>query len=332
MHRLLEINQINLLSSEVQNWIYEQCALSEHVEIEAKLGRLLTWKDVMNNDMVTMGTMDENEQKQGDEIRLHDKIGIKSLAWVDLHKTGGHFESSVDENVFRHLNNIFNKWYSNCNSPPQSRIKELQKLQFPKLQYKRNRTVDKIYQSQGDKSSSVRVTIDMKEPNKIKEVIEKKKKSSMNIVYPKSKWDLRISASIENVVPKPQGQMVSAIRCKDRISYQYDYFSIDITSTYTYSKGLTSQFINDIIHKFSNRQPLPLDIAYDTERTFEVEFEIVDHKYLHQVRKLAAEQRQTYKLTELSYFFTQGAIQLAELSSNLRFMPTVCKLPDKNKK
>ena len=76
-----------------------------------------------------------------------------------------------------------------------------------------------------------------------------------------------------------------------------------------------------------------MDIAYDTERTFEVEFEIADHEYLHQVRKLAAEKRQLFKLQELSYFFTQGAIQLAELSSNPRFIPTVCRLPsDKNKK
>eukprot|EP01083_Nonionella_stella_P130823 397141_1 len=86
-HRLLEISQINLLSREVQNWIYEQCALSDHIEIEAKLGKLLCYKE---NDV----TMDENEEK-GEEIRIHDKIGLKSLGWIDLYKTGGHFESTV---------------------------------------------------------------------------------------------------------------------------------------------------------------------------------------------------------------------------------------------
>ena len=333
-HRLLEISQINLLSSEVQNWMYEQCALSEHIEIEAKLGRLLTYKEPNPEDIDIIhnnGGGHGGDEQKGEEIRIYDKIGLKSLAWIDLHKTGGYFESTVTEEVFRHLNGTFNKWYANCNSIPQRRIPALQKIPFPKLKYKRNRTVDKIYQQNGDKSSSVRVTIDMKDPNHIKEVIEKKKKSSMNICYPKSKWDIRISASIENVVPKPQNQIVSSLRCKDRISYQYDYFSIDITSTYTYSEALTPSFIQNVIERFKNKQELPLDRQYGTLRTYEVELEIVDHKYLNKVRKLAAEQRQLYHLQQLSYFFTQAAIQLAELSSNLRFEPTVCKLPGKKK-
>jgi len=153
----------------------------------------------------------------------------------------------------------------------------------------------------------------------------------MNICYPASKFDIRISASIENVVPKPQRQIVSSMRCKDRISYKYDYFSIDITSTYTYSEGLTPQFINDVMNKFQHKRELPLDRQYGTLRTYEVELEIADHGYLSKIRKLAAEKRQFYQLQQLSYFFTQAAIQLSELASNLRFIPSVCKLPEKKK-
>eukprot|EP01083_Nonionella_stella_P008469 24446_1 len=324
LHRLLEIQGINLLSSEVQKWIYQQCALSDHIEIEAKLGKLLTY--VEPNPM-----MDDTEQK-GEEIRVHDKIGLKSLAWIDLKKTGGHFESTVDETVFKHLNVLFNNWYANCNSPPQNRLPQLRNTKFPKLLFKRSRTVDKIYQSPGDRSSSIRVTLDMNNGARIKEVIEKKKKASMNICCPGSKFDIRISASVENIVPKPQRQIVSSLRCKDRISYQYDYFSIDITTTYTYCEALTPQFINDLIQKFMNKEDLPLDLQYGTQRTYEVELEIADHEYLRKVRKLAADKKQTCGIEQLSYFFTQAAIKMAKLASAAPvFVPSVCKLPGQKK-
>lgn len=165
------------------------------------------------------------------------------------------------------------------------------------------------------------------DPTRIKEVIEKKKKSSINICYPKSKWDIRMSASIENVVPKPMGQMVTSVRCKDRISYQYDYFSIDITSTYTYSDGLTPQKIQEVMERFGQQQQMP----GGSQRTFEVELEIVDQKHLAKIRKSAAEKREHAPLMHLAYFFTQSAIKLSEISTNLRFTPMVCKVPARKK-
>ena len=174
----------------------------------------------------------------------------------------------------------------------------------------------------------MRVTIDMKDPTRIKEVIEKKKKSSINICYPNSQWDLRMSASIENVVPKPMNQIVTSLRCKDRISYQYDYFSIDITSTYTYADGLTNNLINEVMNKFGAQQQLP----GGHQRSYEVELEIADHKHVAEIRKLAAEKRQTEPLKYMAYFFTQSAIKLSMLASNLKFMPTVCKVPPPKKK
>jgi len=316
---MMEIQQVNVIEPFVQRWMYDQCALSSNIEIEAKLGKLLTYVEPDPTDEM---------QSEGGEVRLHEKLGLMSCALVDLKKSGGHFESTVTMEVFQRLNLLLNGWYSNCNTPPSGRLQQLQQSAFPAMQYKRAKTVDKIYQRDGDKGSAVRVTIDMKDPNRIAEVIEKKKKSSINICYPKSKWDIRISASIENVVPKPQGQIVSSLRCKDRISYKYDYFSIDITTTFTFAEGLTPNFIQEIMHKFGTNQALPRG----SKSSFEVELEIGDHDYLSRVRKLAAEKREHRKLMELSYFFTQGALQLSELASNLNFMPMVCRLPNQGKK
>jgi len=318
------------MMKEIQHWMYDQCALSEHVEIEAKLGRLLTFNNTVEDGSDSLNLSSSAEEKN-EEIRIAEKLGIKSLAWIDTHKTGGYFESTVNEEVFRHLNNTFNKWYSNSNCPPERRVPNLQKLAFPKLTYKRTKTLDKIYSL--DKSSSIRVSIDMAQPHCIKEVIEKKKKSSMNIVYPSAKWDLRISASIENVVPKPIGQIVSSIRAKDRISYQFDCFTIDISSIHTYSEGLTKEFIDEIIHKFQNKIPLPVDRSHGTIRTYEVEFEILDQKYLQKARKLMAEKgKQSMEFQQLSYFFMQDAIQLVELASNTSYVPAVCRMPEPSKK
>merc|ERR1719229_750124 len=122
--------------------------------------------------------------------------------------------------------------------------------------------------------------------------------------------------------------MVTSLRCKDRISYQYDYFSIDITSTYTYPDGLTPHKIQDIMDAFG-RQSGPMPSG--SQRSFEVELEIADHKHLAKIRKLAAEKREHAPLKHLAYFFTQSAIKLSELASNLKFMPSVCKVPAKKK-
>ena len=160
----------------MQKWIYEQCALSDNIEIEAKLGKLVTFHQP--------DPMDGEPMVEGHEIRLHEKLGITSCAMVDLKKSGrtaliylvdglflikcavnqsgGRFESTVTIEVFQRLNALLNNWYSNCNSPPQNRIEELRKLPFPRMLYQRNRTVDKIYQQDGDFKNAVRVTYDMK--------------------------------------------------------------------------------------------------------------------------------------------------------------------------
>merc|ERR1712154_729662 len=102
-------------------------------------------------------------------------------------------------------------------------------------------------------------------------------------------------------------------------------------STYTYKEGLTHTFMNSVMHKFKNKQELPLDSQYGTQRSYEVELEIADFKFLAQARKLmAATPSQPAKLQELYYFFTQAAIQLAEVASNPSFTPSVCRLPSRN--
>merc|ERR1719356_323364 len=137
-HRFLEISQINVLARPVYDWIYGQCALSENIEIEAKLGKFLTFKDPTDTSA--------DEQKQGnDEIRVHEKMGLKSLAWIDLFKNDGRFESTVSDAVFISLNKKFNDWYANCMAAPHQRLPMLQHFEFPDMTYKRSRTVDKIY-------------------------------------------------------------------------------------------------------------------------------------------------------------------------------------------
>ncbi len=166
MHILCEFihqQQVQFIEPAVQKWIYEQCALSSNIEIEAKLGKLMTWYQP--------DPIDGEPPEEGSEIRLHEKLGIKSVAMVDLKRSGGHFESTVTMEVFQRLNRSLNNWYSNCNAPAARRIPQLQQATFPRMLYKRNRTVDKIYQRDGDKGSAVRVTIDMKDPTRVKEVL-----------------------------------------------------------------------------------------------------------------------------------------------------------------
>eukprot|EP00485_Elphidium_margaritaceum_P019450 CAMPEP_0202725902 /NCGR_PEP_ID=MMETSP1385-20130828/184335_1 /ASSEMBLY_ACC=CAM_ASM_000861 /TAXON_ID=933848 /ORGANISM="Elphidium margaritaceum" /LENGTH=550 /DNA_ID=CAMNT_0049392107 /DNA_START=1194 /DNA_END=2848 /DNA_ORIENTATION=- len=360
--RLLNFQQINILHNEIRHWMYEQCALSPTIEIEVKLGRLVVI-DPAPEEMEHVSGHNGHAGTTNDALRVHDKVGIKSLAWIDLQKTGGRFESTVNEKVFRHLNLVLNGWYSNSHLAPHRRLPALRDHPFPKLTYVRSRTVDKIYRING---TNVRVSLDANRGSAqrgggevVKEVIEKKRKSRMDLCCPSCQWDLRLSSSIENPAPMPRGEMVTTLRAKDasringnlrlsssienpapmprgemvttlrakdRISYQWQGFSIDISSIHTYSQGLTKPFIDDVVQKFRAQEPLPTDLQYGTLRTFEVELEIANKKYMQSARKLMAENN-PFQFTELCYFFTQHAVQLVELASNSNYKPAVSKLP-----
>mmetsp|Transcript_44717 Transcript_44717/g.74043 ORF Transcript_44717/g.74043 Transcript_44717/m.74043 type:complete len:395 (-) Transcript_44717:24-1208(-) len=327
--RLLNFQQINILHNEIRHWMYEQCALSPTIEIEVKLGRLVVI-DPEPEEMEHASGHNGHAGTTNDALRVHDKVGIKSLAWIDLQKTGGRFESTVNEKVFRHLNLVLNGWYSNSHLAPHRRLPALRDHPFPKLTYVRSRTVDKIYRIDG---TNVRVSLDANRGGGevVKEVIEKKKKSHMNLCCPSCQWDLRLSASIENPAPMPRGEIVTTLRAKDRISYQFQGFSIDISTIHTYSQGLTKPFIDDVVQKFRAQEPLPTDLQYGTLRTFEVELEIANKEYMQSARKLMAENN-PFQFTELCYFFTQHAVQLVELASNSNYKPAVSKLPTTDNK
>lgn len=104
----------------------------------------------------------------------------------------------------------------------------------PPVSYQHRYETDEFYDSPGGK---LRVTKDTK-TQQILGAIQKQRLANLDIHIPESHMDYRISVTIEHPVPVPYGKYPMSSRRKDRLSYKYDLFSIDLTQVYTvYANG-----------------------------------------------------------------------------------------------
>ena len=243
--------------------------------------------------------------------------------------------------MFKHLNKVLNNWVTNSKSPSKARLPHLQNLTYPKVEFLRTKEIDKIY------TNKVRVSLGINSPNHIQKCIKKDRLADINIMYPRCGFDLRISASLENNCPKPEtdrnssssnnSNKLETIRCKDRIGYQWDIFTVDISTIHTYKDNIDdSMFIEDLRQRMKNGKALPFD--HGCEMSHEVELEITNSKLLANKLNEFKKRRQNPKMIvqaplfeHIVFTFKNHCLQLCELASRPNFIPHVCALPQNAK-
>lgn len=181
----------------VVNFILEHVN-SPNVEVEAKLGTLI-------------------EKSHGvraiELVPVLCETPIRSESNKDTR-----FQSDVGGEVFTRLNSRLNQRVESTSEQEQGRI-----------HYLRTREMDVFWPGRVRETKVRRNAPDGSEQYETIRVQSKKRLGDLNVLCPNKIADIRYSASMEqdcNIPPNSTPQMQ---RIKDRISYKYEYLSIDIT-------------------------------------------------------------------------------------------------------
>lgn len=250
---------VRLLSGEIYE-LLEDPKNEKIIEIEAKIGKLLHRS---SDNRCSLPVSTETILKPG-----YDQYN---------------FSSTLDMDVFRQLNLFLNEQYTKS-----------QKIQGGKITYKRTKECDLFYHSK-EKQKRVRVSVDPETRKQLRSIIKEKKKN-FDFYCPYSSFDFRITLSLENVVPFPKDEEIPFLeRYKDRLSYEFDVWKIDIT-TVTESK----------LDHFGQH------IQNNTSVTYEVEMECKIDNFVMEKQKILKGEKN--KFSDLS----------AEIISNVKNLLKVC--------
>eukprot|EP00178_Gracilaria_changii_P009535 TRINITY_DN2783_c0_g1_i1.p1 TRINITY_DN2783_c0_g1~~TRINITY_DN2783_c0_g1_i1.p1 ORF type:complete len:431 (+),score=66.15 TRINITY_DN2783_c0_g1_i1:137-1294(+) len=171
---------------------------SNEVEIEVKLGQLF-------------------EKENG--LRATTVLPVKCETSMDPKTNQGtRFESNVGEKAFYTLNNTLNK-----------RVELTERETKNKVHYTRTKHLDVHWPGKVRETKELRKSPDGSEYYQTIRVQSKTRLGDMNVICPLSLLDMRYSASLEKDAQIPPNSTPSRQRMKDRISYKYEYLSIDIT-------------------------------------------------------------------------------------------------------
>eukprot|EP01080_Neovahlkampfia_damariscottae_P010844 gene10844-3464_t len=183
----------------INKTIYRQYELHkddiENIEIEGKIGRII-------------------------DKRTEKRISLPVQNEVILNTTDTYFLSNVDDSTFKLLNHFLNQRYSAIN----------QNVNYkgPKMKYEKKRECDLFYKN-SKSYDKIRVAIDSDTQKPLKS-IQKEKKINLDFHVPNLYHDFRITIAVEfqREFPK-ETDVAQRQREKDRISYYFDNYQIDIS-------------------------------------------------------------------------------------------------------
>lgn len=248
-----------LLSAEVYD-LLEDPKNEKIIEIEAKIGKLLHRS---SDNRCSLPVMTETILKQG-----HDQYT---------------FSSTLDLEVFKQLNEFLNQ-----------QVHKSQKLQGPKITYKRTKECDLFYHGK-EKHKRIRVSVHPETRKQLRAIIKEKKKN-FDFYCPQSSFDFRITLSLENEVPFPKDEEIPFLeRYKDRLSYEFDIWKIDITTVTESKLDHFGQFIQN-----------------STSLTYEVEMECKIDYFVKEKEKILRGEKN--KFSDIS----------AEIISNVKNLLKAC--------
>lgn len=179
---------------------------SPNVEIEAKLGILM---------------------ERAQEVRVIDLVPVLCETPIKQESNADvHFISDVGEELFYKFNQRLN-----------SRVEETSKQKEGVVRYVRARELDTYFPG---RVRQTKIRVNDNSPFKVIRTQRKKRLGDLNVLCPGRTCDLRYSASSEEdcAVPNAAPEME---RDKDRISYKFEYLSIDITTVQMVHQGRTER-------------------------------------------------------------------------------------------
>lgn len=229
-----------------------------NVEIEAKLGILLE---------------KENSSRVTDLVPVMCETPIRESSNADVR-----FVSNVGEGLFQSVNQRLNV-----------RVEETAKQSDGAVKYVRTRETDVYYPGRVRQTKVQTHRSQTRDEYKVVRTQRKTRLGDLNILCPNTNCDVRYSASKEEDCNAPTNSRSEMSREKDRVSYKYEYVSVDITNVEAVTKsGML-------------------------ERTHEVEVEIDSSSNLYDEVKKYHEGDQSSKLFDIATCFVNTVRLLLEL-------------------
>jgi polynucleotide 5'-triphosphatase len=177
----------------------------KNIEIEGKIGKI-----VDRHTQVPFSDTMSQLQLRSETVLVH-------------RHPNSEFISTLSKETFQQLNSILNKRYEVLKEAQQK-----QGYKGPVIQYERVVEADRFYK---DKNSPewIRVSIDPETEEK-KRAIRKTRLQNIDFFCPHRRWDFRVTISEEQELPIPGDEELPVReRRKDRLSYTFDMWRIDIT-------------------------------------------------------------------------------------------------------
>lgn len=238
------IAPIEDIVKQISDFLYRQInQINESfLEIEAKFGVLI---DKSTNQRISLPISSEAVVKSGDWFR---------------------FESDIQEVQHKNLNRLLNSLVENSCDPGKN----------SKIYYKHVKEVDYFFEL--NDGTKVRGTA-KEEGGEFQTVLSKRKIGHLHIYMPNSKFDCRISASLE--IPsaeklsceRREKKKLSPVltRQKDRISYKHEIFKFDLTK---------------VCQQQSSASIQQQSIAFPSSVSFEFEIELDSQELIQQKHNL----------------------------------------------
>lgn len=175
---------------------------SPNIEVEAKLG-------VLNER--------EKDVRAVDLVPVLCETPIRPESNKDTR-----FQSDIGHEMFRRLNTRLNR-----------RIEETAGLEQGRIEYRRTHECDVFWPGRVRETRERRVSEDGTETYETIRVQSKHRLGDLNVLCPGKIADVRYSANSEEDCSLPASTKSDMRRLKDRISYKYEYLSVDITCVET---------------------------------------------------------------------------------------------------
>lgn len=209
----------------------------------------------------------------------------------------------VFQNAFKRLNHALNDFFSNVKRRNHENSNEfLNPLGTQPLDYQHFIDIDKFYDGNIRRTEAG----DRKRPNFVPKVIRKTAVGALDIVLPTSMFDVRVNCKLEDPVSMQSGAYCRKIRKKDRISYRFNIWSVDLTKV-------------DEFDEVENDQP----IGHPCKTTFEFEMELLD---MSSLRKAIATNDKAWTYEAANCLLT-SLRQLSLLANPQVSLPSCCKVP-----
>ncbi|WVQ97486.1 hypothetical protein IAU59_004600 [Kwoniella sp. CBS 9459] len=201
---IFNISPRNPFTAVVGDFILAHASGLDNVEIEIKLGTLMT-------------PSDPSGMQQPRRVRMP----AQSEMIVPPDYPLGPFQSTMHPHQYRALNNLLNSAVQGSQQLPRSE---------GRVQFSRSKLNDSFYGSGGSRGGGkVRVSRD-RDTGRVVEggVIKKRRVADMNVYCPNMPFDWRISVNVEEPHDMPSGAP-SMTRDKDRACYRHQVCQVDLT-------------------------------------------------------------------------------------------------------